>query len=247
MAKFLASWRLLALAWVCGVPAGVGSPEGAPVAASSGSAGSGRLARSRMGNLMIPSVPGASVNALTSAWRAHDAGRCRLAFGTGSPELFSRWRPSTRRSYAAEGRATAAAYHARDAPPTEGLTHVTRVALLPSAYPPSVGGVEELSRHLALTLREAGDEVEVWTSHLDSPSGPRPGDRTASSYDGSPCRCPAPGPDLGRPSCPTDDRRSSTFAPPRRRFDRTSCTCSASDPMACTPPRCPVGDESPWS
>jgi glycogen(starch) synthase len=44
---------------------------------------------------------------------------------------------------------------------------VTRVALLPSAYPPSLGGVEELSRHLALTLREAGDEVEVWTSHLD--------------------------------------------------------------------------------
>ena len=44
---------------------------------------------------------------------------------------------------------------------------MTRVALLPSAYPPSLGGVEELSRHLATTLREAGDEVEVWTSHLD--------------------------------------------------------------------------------
>lgn len=44
---------------------------------------------------------------------------------------------------------------------------MTRVALLPSAYPPSVGGVEELTRHLALTLIEAGDEVEVWTGHPD--------------------------------------------------------------------------------
>jgi len=40
---------------------------------------------------------------------------------------------------------------------------VTRVALLPSAYPPAVGGVEELTRHLALALVAAGDEVEVWT------------------------------------------------------------------------------------
>ena len=38
---------------------------------------------------------------------------------------------------------------------------------MPSAYPPSVGGVEELSRQLALTLREAGDEVEDLTSQLD--------------------------------------------------------------------------------
>jgi glycosyltransferase involved in cell wall biosynthesis len=44
---------------------------------------------------------------------------------------------------------------------------VTRIALLPSAYPPSVGGVEELTRHLAVTLQAAGDEVEVWTSQLD--------------------------------------------------------------------------------
>ena len=44
---------------------------------------------------------------------------------------------------------------------------MTRVALLPSAYPPSVGGVEELTRHLALTLVAAGDEVEVWTGHPD--------------------------------------------------------------------------------
>ena len=40
---------------------------------------------------------------------------------------------------------------------------MTRVALLPSAYPPAVGGVEELTRHLALSLVAAGDEVEVWT------------------------------------------------------------------------------------
>jgi len=44
---------------------------------------------------------------------------------------------------------------------------VTRVALLPSAYPPSLGGVEELTRHLALTLLDAGDEVEVWTGLPD--------------------------------------------------------------------------------
>ena len=44
---------------------------------------------------------------------------------------------------------------------------MTRIALLPSAYPPSVGGVEELTRHLALALVAAGDEVEVWTGLPD--------------------------------------------------------------------------------
>lgn len=44
---------------------------------------------------------------------------------------------------------------------------MTRVALLPSAYPPSVGGVEELTRHLALALVSAGDDVEVWTGLPD--------------------------------------------------------------------------------
>ncbi len=44
---------------------------------------------------------------------------------------------------------------------------MTRVALLPSAYPPSVGGVEELTRHLALALVAAGDDVEVWTGNPD--------------------------------------------------------------------------------
>jgi len=44
---------------------------------------------------------------------------------------------------------------------------MTRVALLPSAYPPALGGVEELTRHLALALVDAGDEVEVWTLHGD--------------------------------------------------------------------------------
>lgn len=38
-----------------------------------------------------------------------------------------------------------------------------RVALLPSAYAPAVGGVEELTRRLAGRLGERGDEVEVWT------------------------------------------------------------------------------------
>jgi glycogen(starch) synthase len=44
---------------------------------------------------------------------------------------------------------------------------MTRVALLPSSYPPSLGGVEELTRHLALALIDAGDQVEVWTCHPD--------------------------------------------------------------------------------
>ncbi|HEX7442803.1 MAG TPA: glycosyltransferase family 4 protein [Acidimicrobiales bacterium] len=44
---------------------------------------------------------------------------------------------------------------------------MTRIALLPSAYPPSVGGVEELTRHLALALVAACDEVEVWTGLPD--------------------------------------------------------------------------------
>jgi glycogen(starch) synthase len=44
---------------------------------------------------------------------------------------------------------------------------MTRVVLLPSAYPPHLGGVEELSRHLALALAAAGDQVEVWTQQSD--------------------------------------------------------------------------------
>ena len=44
---------------------------------------------------------------------------------------------------------------------------MTRVALIPSAYPPSVGGVEELTRHLALALVAEGDEVEIWTGNPD--------------------------------------------------------------------------------
>ncbi len=42
---------------------------------------------------------------------------------------------------------------------------MTRIALVPSAYPPSIGGVEELTRHLALALVAAGDDVEVWTGN----------------------------------------------------------------------------------
>jgi hypothetical protein len=42
-----------------------------------------------------------------------------------------------------------------------------RIALLPSSYLPALGGVEELTRHLALALRQAGDNVEVWTLHPD--------------------------------------------------------------------------------
>jgi glycogen(starch) synthase len=38
-----------------------------------------------------------------------------------------------------------------------------RVALLPSAYAPAVGGVEELTSRLAHRLLDSGDDVEVWT------------------------------------------------------------------------------------
>ncbi len=44
---------------------------------------------------------------------------------------------------------------------------MTRIALLPSSYPPSLGGVEELTRHLALGLVAGGDRVEVWTGQTD--------------------------------------------------------------------------------
>ena len=44
---------------------------------------------------------------------------------------------------------------------------MARIALLPSSYPPSLGGVEELTRHLALNLAAKGDRVEVWTGHPD--------------------------------------------------------------------------------
>ena len=39
-----------------------------------------------------------------------------------------------------------------------------RVALMPSRYAPFVGGVEELTRNLGLALKNAGDQVEIWTS-----------------------------------------------------------------------------------
>jgi glycosyltransferase involved in cell wall biosynthesis len=38
-----------------------------------------------------------------------------------------------------------------------------RVALVPSAYAPAVGGVEELTARLARRLLDAGDDIEVWT------------------------------------------------------------------------------------
>jgi glycogen(starch) synthase len=40
---------------------------------------------------------------------------------------------------------------------------VSRVILWPSAYLPALGGVEELTRHLALALVAEGDQVEVWS------------------------------------------------------------------------------------
>jgi len=51
--------------------------------------------------------------------------------------------------------------------------------VLPSAYLPSLGGVEEATRHLALALRAAGDDVEVWTGTEDATSYP-----TSQVHDG---------------------------------------------------------------
>src|SRR3954451_1231936 len=39
-----------------------------------------------------------------------------------------------------------------------------RILLMPSAYAPAVGGVEELTRRLADRLVEAGDVVGVWAN-----------------------------------------------------------------------------------
>src|SRR5919197_3060370 len=44
-----------------------------------------------------------------------------------------------------------------------GLDKPVNVALLPSAYAPAVGGVEELSARLATHLAHAGDNVQIWT------------------------------------------------------------------------------------
>jgi glycogen(starch) synthase len=44
---------------------------------------------------------------------------------------------------------------------------VSRIALIASAYAPTLGGVQELTRHLALSLTSAGDVVEVWTQQAD--------------------------------------------------------------------------------
>jgi glycogen synthase len=49
---------------------------------------------------------------------------------------------------------------------------MTRIALLPSSYLPSLGGVQELTRNLALALVEGGDDVEIWTQASDQAVGP---------------------------------------------------------------------------
>jgi len=49
---------------------------------------------------------------------------------------------------------------------------MTRIALLPSAYLPDLGGVEELTHNLALTLRGLGNDVEVWTAKVPAVGPP---------------------------------------------------------------------------
>lgn len=56
---------------------------------------------------------------------------------------------------------------------------VSRIVLWPSAYLPAFGGVEELTRHLALALVAAGDDVEVWTGTDQSTDSP-----TVETIDG---------------------------------------------------------------
>jgi glycosyltransferase involved in cell wall biosynthesis len=47
-----------------------------------------------------------------------------------------------------------------------------RVALIPSAYLPDLGGVEELSHNLARGLQTSGDAVEVWTAKIPAVGPP---------------------------------------------------------------------------
>ena len=62
-------------------------------------------------------------------------------------------------------RIVAIRYAWRDTPiegPPPFREQMSRIVLSPSAYLPTLGGVQELTRHLALTLAATGDEVEVW-------------------------------------------------------------------------------------
>ena len=53
-----------------------------------------------------------------------------------------------------------------------GDSRMTRIALMPSSYLPSLGGVEELTRNLAVALSASGHQVEVWTPTADATSSP---------------------------------------------------------------------------
>jgi len=53
-----------------------------------------------------------------------------------------------------------------------------RIALIPSAYWPSIGGVEELTKQFAAEL-STNDQVEVWTSKSSAPDRP-----TMEDYQG---------------------------------------------------------------
>ena len=50
---------------------------------------------------------------------------------------------------------------------------MNRIILWPSAYLPAFGGVEELTRHLALALVANGDDVEVWAGTAQTSDNPR--------------------------------------------------------------------------
>lgn len=56
---------------------------------------------------------------------------------------------------------------------------MNRLVLWPSSYLPNLGGVEEMTRQLALQLVDGGDAVEVWTQQQDGTARP-----TAETMDG---------------------------------------------------------------
>src|SRR3954447_17768609 len=58
-----------------------------------------------------------------------------------------------------------------------------RIVLMPSAYHPAVGGVEELTRRLAAALDARGHDLEIWTSRRDDDDWP-----VEDTVDGIPVR-----------------------------------------------------------